>query len=248
MNRINFKILAISLLLIYCTSARAQGNKSYTDSARYSPVQPVNWSLSSQLHSASFYFFTGMVDQPDQSFDMLYIYDNNGWGWIVYKSFDLLNHNTGVNYAIVAVHKHFKINENLRLTPNVGMNLNQNWSVADRGSDLMFDLVADYRLSKYFSISNDAIFQNMAITKDHNWTNRLKLSFNKNKIETAVLLWDRNRVFNNQGYFSTGFTAGYNGFKLTPNANLGLSVQSILMLQSDTHASNGLMFTMAVNL
>lgn len=244
----SFTTIAIIFLVIYCTTVMAQGNKPYLDSAAYSPVKPLNWSLSSQLHSASLYFFTGLVDQTDQSFDMLFIYDKNGWGGIVYKSFDVLNHNTGVNYAIMAVHKHFKINENLQVTPNVGFNLNQNWSVADKGSDLMVDLAADYKLNKYFTISNDAIFQNMAITKGHNWTNRLKLAFSKNKYETAVLLWYRNRVFNNTGYLSTGFSAGYNGFMLTPTANLGLSVQTILMLQSDVHNTNGLMFTMAVNM
>jgi hypothetical protein len=245
MSRINFKALSVGLFTIYCMAASAE-NKAYTDSLNVRQSQPVTWSLNSQIHSASLYFFTGSVDQQDQSFDMLFIYDRKSWGGIIYKSFDVLNSATGVNYAILALHKHFKIDDNLQVTPNVGVNLNQNRSFADAGSDLMVDMALDYNIGKYFMLSGDAIFQNIGITSDHNWTNRLKLSFSDNRFDTAVLLWDRNRVFNNSGYLSSGISAGYSGFKLTPTANLGLSAQSIIMLQSDTKKRNGFMFSMAL--
>lgn len=238
------------LILIIFTErvpARAFDNEPLADSLKVKnnmPADSTNWSLTALLHSESLYFFTGGVDQYDPSSDMLFVYDKGGWGGIIYKSFDLVNHNTGINYAMVVLHKHFYIGDNVQITPNIGVNLNQNHSVADKGSDLMGDLAVAYKLNNYFKVSNDAIFQNMGITKEYNWTNRIKLLYSEKDFYAAALLWDRNRVFHNSGYLSTGFDIGYTGIKLSSKSAIGFGASWIYMLQSDTPRRNGFQFNL----
>jgi hypothetical protein len=132
------------------------------------PRGTVTWSLTGLLHSESLYFFTGGVGQYDPSSDLLFVFDKGGWVALIYKSFDLVNHNTGINYAMIVLHKHFYIGDDIQVSPKIGINFNQNYSVADRGSDLMSDLAIAYKFGEHFVISNDAIFQNIWITKDYN--------------------------------------------------------------------------------
>jgi len=234
------------MIFIHSLSARASANQASADTL--SAKSKASWSLSSLLHSESLYFFTGGVDQYHPSFDMLFVYDKNGWGGIVYKSLDLVDHTTGINYAMIVFHKHFSIGNNLLITPNVGLNLNQNYSIADKGSDLISDLAVALKLGNQFTLSNDAIFQNIGITHDYNWTNRIKLLFKGTNFYAAALLWDRNRVFNNPGYLSTGFDFNYSGIRLSSKSNLDIGASYIAMLQSDTPRKSGFMVSFGMDL
>lgn len=206
MTKNTLKIIAVSLVIfIHGLSARASYNKSSADTL--SAKGKTSWNLTSLFHSESLYFFTGGVDQSHPSFDMLFVYEKNGWGGIVYKSLDMIDHTTGINYAMVVFHKHFNIGNNLLITPNLGINLNQNYSVADKGSDFISDLAVAYKLGDHFTISNDAIFQNIGITHDYNWTNRLKLLFKGTNFYAAALLWDRNRCLTMSATCQQGLTS-----------------------------------------
>lgn len=245
-----FKIMVYSLLsVICCSSAQAVAIDSlHSDTTRIKqPKQPVSWSLTGQVYSASLYFFTGSVDQSDPSFDALFIYDRKTWGGFIYESVDLINRNTGINYGMIGLHKYFKVGEKLLITPNLGVNLNQNYSVADKGSDFIFDLAVTYKFNKHFTISNDAFFQNLIITKDYNWTNRVKLTFRETDFYITALMWDRNRVFHNPGYLSAGLDFRYNVIKLSPKANLIAGASNIHVLQSDTPRRNGFMFSLGID-
>jgi len=228
----------------------ASNNNPSVDSLNLKNSQPrdsVTWGLTALLHSESLYFFTGGVDQYDPSTDLIFVFDKGGWGGLIYKSLDLINHNTGINYAMIVLHKHFYLGNNLLVTPNIGVNLNQNYSVADKGSDLMGDLAIAYKFGEHFVISNDAIFQNICITKDYNWTNRVKLLFKGADFDASALVWDRNRLFNNPGYLSAGADINYTGVKITSKTNLHLEASYIYTLQSDTHRVNGFMVSLGLD-
>lgn len=243
-NKNVLKILWLFFLLHAGVSGSyAAANRTTADTIA-TAVSPVSWSFSGASHSASLYFFTGSVDQSNPSFDALFIYDRKTWGGFAFKSSDLTDHKTGVNYAMAGIHKIFNIGPAWSVMPTIGVNLNQNYTLADKGSDLVFDLAIAYKINTHFTISNDALFQNIGITKEYNWTNRLNLSYHRNNFYLSVLLWERNRAFHNPGYLSTGLDMGYNIVRITGKSSLFIGISNIYMLQSDTPRRNGFMFNL----
>ncbi len=246
------KILPVLILLhtgVYGTHAAVIGPAADTVALKTSATtNPGTWNFSGAFHSASLYFFTGSVDQSHPSFDALFIYDRKTWGGFAFKSLDLIDHKTGVNYAMAGIHKIFNVGPALVVTPTFGISLNQNYTLADKGSDFIFNLAIAYKINSCFTVSNDAFFQNIGITKDYNWTNRLKLTYHQNDFYLSALLWERDRAFHNPGYLSTGVDAGYNIVRITGKSSLFIGISNIYMLQSDTPKRNGFMFNLGLNL
>lgn len=246
------KILPVFILLLteisgVCASV-IQPVTDTTATQKSPNPNSANWSFSGAFHSASLYFFTGTVDQSHPSFDALFIYDRKTWGGFAFKSLDLIDHKTGVNYAMAGIHKIFNIGQAWSVMPTIGINLNQNYTMADKGSDFIFDMAISYKINPHFTVSNDALFQNIGITKDYNWTNRLKLSYHQTDFYLSALVWERNRAFHNPGYLSAGLDAGYNIIKLSHKSNLFIGISNIYMLQSDIPRRNGFMFNLGLNL
>lgn len=249
MNSKNVLKILLFFLSLYTgiSGVRAASKHTSTDTTA-TAINPVTWSFTGSFHSASLYFFTGSVDQSNSSFDALFIYDKKTWGGFAFKSLDLTDHRTGVNYAMAGIHKIFNIGPAWSIMPTIGINLNQNYTFADKGSDLIFDLAVSYKISKHFKVGDDALFQNIGITKEYNWTNRLKLSYHQNDFYLSALLWERNRAFHNPGYLSTGVDAGYNIVRISGKSSLFIGISNIYMLQSDTPKRNGFMFNLGLNL
>ena len=244
-----FVVGTLFLILKFATPVSAQSLPPDTLTSKVEQKEQVaSWSLTSAFHSASLYFFSGSVDQSNPSFDALFIYDRKTWGAFFYKSLDLLDHTTGVNYAMLGVHKIFLVGTKWSFVPTLGGELNQNYTPADKGSDFIFDLAISYKISVHLTISNDALFQNLIITKDYNWTNRLKLSYQQQDFNVSALLWQRSRAFNNAGYLSTGLDISYNIIKFSHTSNIFVGASNIYMLQSDASRANGFMFNLGLNL
>lgn len=246
-NKNLLKILAVSFTFSICGYIASAENIASDTTSIKAKEQTVGWSLTSSFHSASLYFFTGSVDQSHPSFDALFIYDKKTWGGFIYKSLDIVDHTTGENYAMLGLHKIFQAGTKFSITPTIGLSLNQNYSLADKGSDLIFNLATAYKPCDHFTLSNDAFFQNIGITKAYNWTNRLKLTFRQTDFFVSALLWERSRAFHNPGYLSTGLDIGYDIAEIAHNSHLFVGVSNIYMLQSDTPRRNGFMFNLGVD-
>ncbi|WP_139377522.1 hypothetical protein [Daejeonella lutea] len=65
------------------------------------------------------YYFTGVVSDSKPSFDMRLVYDNTrgNWGALLFKSFELTEHNGPFNYALVVLNKRYFIGSRILITP-----------------------------------------------------------------------------------------------------------------------------------
>ncbi|SKB92485.1 hypothetical protein [Daejeonella lutea] len=88
--------------------------------------------------------------------------------------------------------------------------------------------------------------QNLVLTKRANWTNRVKLQYQKGALTASANIWDRNRIFDNPGYFAGGVYVGYSGLKLASNMNLVLTFSQIKVFSADTPRKSGMMFSAGV--
>lgn len=238
------------LLIFACVSfTRAAERVSFTDTIPGHSSgtirikrEPSKWNISNKFNTGSMFFFTGVVANHYPAFDTKISYANNGWGGMLFKSFDLTGQSLAMDYALIVLHRNINISKKLMISPQIGAQLNQDGSIADKTSDILTNLAIVYKVTSSLTISNDAVFQNLVYTHRPNWTNRFRILFRKADFNAAVLLWDRNSIFNNPGYSAAGIDLGYSGIKLSPGIDLLLGAQSVSVFRQDTPRKSGLMF------
>ena len=208
-----------------------------------------SFSLTNMFNTGSMYYFTGVVSDHKPSFDMRLVYDNarRNWGILLFKSFELLEHNGPINYALIVVNKRYFIGSRILISPQAGAQINQIGTVAGPGTDFLTNLTISFRFAKNVTISNDAVMQNLALTNRPNWTNRIKLQYQKAAFTVSGNIWDRNRIFNNPGYLAGGIYVGYSGVKLASNMNLVMTFSQIKVFRADTPRKSGMMLSAGVS-
>lgn len=250
------RLTSVFLLIFASVSfARATERVSFTDTipglssdtARIKKM-PGKWNIANKFNTGSMFFFTGVVANHHPAFDTKLTYNNNGWGGMLFKSFDLTGQSLAMDYALIVLHKNINISKKLMISPQIGTQLNQDGSIADKTSDILTNLAIVYRITPSLTISNDAVFQNLVYTHRPNWTNRFRILFQRSDFSAAVLLWDRNSIFNNPGYSAAGIDLGYSGIKLSPAINLLVGAQSVSVFRQDTPRKSGLMFFIGVGI
>lgn len=242
----------ISFLLItlfYISDSFSQSNTlsgdTITTRKKYGKITMTNL-----FNTGSMFYFTGVVSDSKPSFDTRITYDNtkHKWGALLFKSFELIDHNPGINYALIVLNKKYYIGPNILISPQIGAQLNQIGNIAGPGTDFLTNLTISYRFAKNLSISNDAVMQNLILTNRANWTNRIKLNYQKASFNASASLWDRNRIFGNPGYLTGGFYVGYSGIKLGSNMNLVMAFSSVSVIKQDTPRKSGMMFSFGITM
>ena len=238
---------ALVLLLAFSPLANAQTNTLSSDTALVRK-KTGKFSLTNMFNTGSMYYFTGVVSDSKPSFDMRLVYDNSrgNWGVLLFKSFELVEHNGPFNYALVVLNKRYFIGSRILISPQIGAQLNQIGSIAGPGTDFLTNLTISYRFAKNLTISNDAVMQNLALTNRANWTNRVKLQYQKASFTASANIWERNRIFGNPGYLAGGVYVGYSGIKLASNMNLVMTFSQIKIFKADTPRKSGMMLSAGV--
>lgn len=205
-------------------------------------------SITNLFNTGSMYYFTGVVSNNKPSFDTKFVYDNlrQNWGVLFFKSFDLVDRNDAINYALIVLNKRYFIGSRIMISPQAGAQLNQIGTIAGPGTDFLTNLSISYRFAKKLTISNDAVMQNLALTHRANWTNRIKLQYQKQSFIVAANVWHRNRIFNNPGYLAAGSFLSYSGIKLNSTMNLVMTFSQIKILNADTPRKNGMMLSAGI--
>lgn len=243
-----FKLTAILFALLFSGDAVCAGlDSAATDTVR-KPRKPATLILNAQFHTTSMYYFTGVVSDQNPNFDIKFVYDNNGWGALIYKSFELIKDNPPINYSLIVLNKKFFIGPAIMISPQVGVQLNQIGNIAGPGSDFLTNLTIAFRFARNLTISNDAVMQNLILTNRANWTNRVKLNYLNQNFNASVSVWERNRIFGNPGYLSAGMDIGYNGIKLSPHMSLFVGASSISVFRADTPRKSGFMLNFGVGI
>lgn len=205
-------------------------------------------SITNLFNTGSMYYFTGVVSNNKPSFDTKFVYDNlrQNWGVLFFKSFDLVDRNDAINYALIVLNKRYFIGSRIMISPQAGAQLNQIGTIAGPGTDFLTNLSISYRFAKQLTISNDAVMQNLVLTNRANWTNRMKLQYQKRSFIVAANVWHRNRIFNNPGYLAAGSFLSYSGIKLNSTMNLVMTFSQIKILNADTPRKNGMMLSAGI--
>jgi len=248
MIRSNFKsALSLLTLLSIVFSTYAQDDGAMGDTLKVKK-KTSTISVTNLFNTGSMYYFTGVVSNNKPSFDTKFVYDNlrHNWGVLFFKSFDLIDRNEAINYSLIVLNKRYFIGSRIIISPQAGTQLNQIGTIAGPGTDFLTNLSINYKFAKNMSISNDAVMQNLVLTNRANWTNRIKLQYQKESFLISADVWHRNRIFNNPGYLSVGTFLRYSGIKLNSVMNLVITYSQIKILNADTPRKNGMMISAGI--
>ena len=239
--------LSLLFLIVFIFSATAQNSAASGDTLELKK-KTGRISITNLFNTGSMYYFTGVVSNNKPSFDTKFVYDNlrHNWGVLFFKSFDLVDRNDAINYALIVLNKRYFIGSRIMISPQAGTQLNQIGTIAGPGTDFLTNLSISYRFTKNLSISNDAVMQNLVLTNRANWTNRIKLQYQKQSFIVAANVWHRNRIFNNPGYLAAGSFLSYSGIKLNSVMNLVMTFSQIKILNADTPRKSGMMLSAGI--
>ncbi|SKB92480.1 hypothetical protein SAMN05661099_3521 [Daejeonella lutea] len=106
------------LFIAFCQLAQAQTNTLSGDTVLIRK-RTSKFALTNMFNTGSMYYFTGVVSDSKPSFDMRLVYDNTrgNWGALLFKSFELTEHNGPFNYALVVLNKRYFIGSRILITP-----------------------------------------------------------------------------------------------------------------------------------
>ena len=208
--------------------------------------------LTIRTHNMGYFAFTGRIISTNPALDFFYTYDRKQWGFSAFKAFDLYDHNSPNNFMLLMLRKTFKLNQRLSIAPHIGTILEQNKSVADKGSDISSIIITAYKVSSHLTIDHTAILGNLALEPhERDWFNRIRIMYSKNHWDVTGLMWHNNKLLdhNNSEYFSSGLNVFYSRMKISDHLSLNAGVSGLIMCCTNTPSEypkrNGVFFTLA---
>jgi hypothetical protein len=173
---------------------------------------------------------------------------NTGWGFSAFKAVDVNDIHSDNNFAFGFISKLLHIGNRFAITPYLGAGLEQQHSFANHGSDVMIQLLSNFKLSKKLSIEHISIFNNLIFATEHqDWTNRVRLIFNNGHWNFIGMLWSNNRTFDGATYTSGGLSIFYNQIPVGSRIYFGAGLTSLSTFQSsdaeDVPKQSGLQFS-----
>ena len=244
------RILPTLLVLAFFT----KGNGfSPGDSVKSVKKEPRSHStLTVRTHNAGYFAFTTRLISTNPALDFFYTYDRKQWGFSAFKAFDLYDHNSSNNFMLLMLRKTFRLNTRLTITPHIGTILEQNNSVADKGSDVSSIIITAYKISNHLTIDHTSIIGNLVIDpNERDWFNRFRLLYSNGHWDVTAQACHNNKVLDrdNSEYFSTALHLFYSRMKVSDHLALNAGVSGVAMCYTNAPETfekrNGIFFTLA---
>ena len=222
-----------------------------TDTVEAKKKQPsYHWRLTARLHSKGIFTYGGWVGSDNPTFDVNFTYERKSWGLLVFKGFDLYDHDTFYNFSLISVFKNFKLSKRLTFTPYVGSFLEQSNNFADSGSDLVCILITSYRLNPKMVVEYMGLFGNLVFEPEKDWVSRFRYTYTGKHLDVVSTLWHNNQIFDHSSYWSAGLNIAYSRMHLSEHIMLSFGATGIWMMHSSDPVSNPykntIMFTLGV--
>lgn len=210
-----------------------------TDSANSVKSPSAHWRLTGRIHSKGIFMFGGRVGSENPTFDFSFTYERKKWGLLFFKGQDFYDHTTFYNFALVALYKNIKINDQLTITPYLGTFLEQANSIADRGSDAVAIITTTYKISPKLTLEEMSLFGNLIIEpEESDWVNRLRLMYATKHLDVIPALWHNNNVLDHSSYWSAGLNVAYSRMAVAEHLYLSAGITGLLVLQTSDESAN----------
>jgi hypothetical protein len=198
------------IFMVFCgaiTCARAQG-----DSTR----RATTFLVTPRFNSAGHFPFSGALINYNVNFDVNLYYQRGMTGFFLFKSWDLRDQHSIVNYFQPGIFQKFNVGKKLNLGFFTGYIFSQTNGFSDNDSDFFLANVATWTPSDKIRIENTALFFNL--TKPELSTtlaNRLLVNYFLKKWKFDLYVWERVEFRNNFFATSASFAVNFPRIRLS---------------------------------
>lgn len=215
--------------------------------------KPIQWRLTTRLHSQAIFNYGGRLASQNPSFDINFTIEKNNWGFFFFKGLDLYDHNTFYNFSLISIYRNFKLSNKITFTPYVGSFLEQEKGVADHGSDAVVILITTAKLHPKLIFEHMSLFGNLVLVpEERDWVNRFRLSYANHHWDVISTAWWNNHVFDHSDYWTSGLSIAYSRMKVREHLYFSVGLSGLwMMLTSDTNVNpykNALLVTLTAQL
>ena len=178
----NFRLVVIFLLTACCTHSRAQQQKN--DS-----VPEVTFVITPRLNSTGHFPFTGSYINKNFNADINIFYERKTLGFFLFKSQDLEDRHSIVNYLQPGVFKKVVITPSLKLRFFVGYLFAQTSGFRDADSDYYAAVVGYWSIGSKIRLEYTALFFDLSLGEK--LANRFVFSYLTNGFKFDAFVWNR---------------------------------------------------------
>lgn len=148
-----------------------------------------HFSVTPRFNSSGHFPYSGALINRNINFDVNLYYENRGYGFFVFKSWDLEDRHSIVNYLQPGIFKKIKFSPSFQLGVFFGYLFSQTTGFRDEDSDYYTAAVAYWMLTENLKLENTALF--FDLTQSSKLANRFLLSWTIKSFRIDIYAWHR---------------------------------------------------------
>lgn len=188
---------AFNSIFLICAIGHASAVGQPIQQAVDSVRTRMEWALTPRLNSAGHFPFTGSLVNRNINADINIFAETRRWGFFLFKSHDLQEKNSLINYLQPGIFGNASVSDHIRLRFFVGYIFSQAHSFRDPDSDYYAAPVVYWTISQRLKLENCLLVYD--IKKNAKMANRFVMFWNTGKVRIDFYLWHR-ADFDNQHY------------------------------------------------
>ncbi len=216
------------------------------------PRPETTFIVTPRVNSAGHFPFSGALINNNVSFDVNIFYQRKMTGFFIFKSWDLGDAHSIVNYFPPGVFQKVNIGKKLNLGFFAGYIFSQTNGFSDDDSDFFVANVATWTLSEKIRVENTALFFNLSKAElTTTLANRLLISYFLEKWKFDIYVWERVEFGNRFAATSASLAVNFPKFKLSEKVYIQntLSYQGFITEAKPSWAMrNGFLFSVSASI
>ena len=202
----------------FCAASAAFGVAPVTDSSGTHSA----WAIIPRLNSAGHFPFTGSIVNRHFNADINIVLEYENWGLFLFKSHDLEQHHSPVNYFQPGVFRSVRITPDIDVRLFFGYVFSQAKSFRDPDSDFFAAPVLYWNIGSGLKFENCALF--FDLSSGAKVANRLKMVWATGSVSFEGFVWHRLVLSDGQHATSASFAFGLPLLRLSKSISLVMSL------------------------
>ncbi|MBS1505755.1 MAG: hypothetical protein JSS79_03820 [Bacteroidetes bacterium] len=233
-------VLAASLVLLSFV-ATAQVRKRGTDSLSSSVLV-----ITPRFNSAGHFPFTGSLLNTNLNFDLNIFYERKRNGFFLFKSVDLVDPHSGVNYFQPGIFHRFEFSSKVQMRTFFGYLFSQTQGFRDNDSDYYTAASVYWAIRENLKVENTALF--FDLSQSSKLADRLLVSYFNEGFKIDLYVWHRWEWASQSHATSASLAIGFPKIKITRSLSIAntISYQGYLSAEKPSYAmQKGLLISVA---
>ena len=172
-----------------------------------------NFSITPRFNSAGHFPFSGALLNNNFNFDVNIYFEYKKNGFFIFKSIDLEDKHSFVNYLQPGIFRKFQLSPKFKIGTFFGYVFNQTYEWRDKDSDYFTAAVAYWTINDRLKLENTSLF--FDLSQSVKLANRFLLNYKVKKFQFDVYVWHRIVFDSNSHATSASLAINFPRIRLT---------------------------------